>query len=1025
MLSSLASLLDSFRIPNRRRRGFNIFSRRRRRQTSSLRCQGIPGLSLQETLAHEPLEQRRLLAVDVSLAGSVLTVSFDDASDDAVSVAITSEGYDSSGANVSSGTGTITKLVVQDSGTARTSNFTLSEVGQVLSGGLSIGSVINTAVITTDSVDTGGGDVLVESGELTLDANIVSGEGSQTYDAAVVLASDVNLTTSTGVPRDMEVVFQGTVDSDDNATPRTLNVHSEAIYFYADVGSQSPLNDLVGYTVDDKAERGQFYQSVHTTGNQTYQAGSSSGDIEFNGNYIAGGDIELLGEGTFGVVLSLAGDTSIDVGTGEFSVQKGSSVSYPGGNIVSEGTSANLTITAGNITVPAGIGVASAGSSLPSPELNEFTINGIGTVGLNTPQVLTSGDFYAEPQIRIYQDTTLLSGAGEINLSSGVNNDNNGTYDLTLQTGGDIVIDGDLGATDALKNLAIGANGTVEIAGNISTTEDIEIIAQGDDVGVIGKNKSGVLLSGSSVESSSGDINITALGAVANGTGVELDGGIKLEGQKIEIHGKADGRGVHFDNYTTLIASDEIVVEGESTNSNTSFKNYEGVRLNQSSSISAGTDLTINGTTPAGNAVSLQANTTLTATNNLSINASFTGSATNDRYGFAAWSDVVMTADNLLIEGSTTGDSSAKSIGFDDNNNVTGHSSVHFIGDSIEHSYKGSTDLYVNGNGSLVIESENPSHDHDVSLEKVNFSSSFTSARIGKTTNTGNITVGSEGLNISGPIDIYGGQINLNGVIKTTSSDAPISNAPNITINGANIAVGANVSADSTAGDVVLSGATTLTDNVTFSGKDVALGGLDGGNHSVTFDATLTTIDAHTHSVSNIVNLIVTGDVGLNGTIATTGNQSYGGDVGVLGNTTLTAGSGAISLGTGGEVVGETMNETLTLGDAVQTGDVTLGGGSEVTLGGLNIGAGAFNLSIVAVDNGAVTIGSPVEVLNNGTLTLTSDVSDSSSVITFADGLNATEPSSEVDLAWQLSERTTVPRSIWVNVTYTGSGSGR
>ena len=56
----------------------------------------------------------------------------------------------------------------------------------------------------------------------------------------------------------------------------------------------------------------------------------------------------------------------------------------------------------------------------------------------------------------------------------------NGTaYDLTLQTGGDISIDGDLGATDALKNLAIGANGTVEFTGNILTTENIEIIAQG------------------------------------------------------------------------------------------------------------------------------------------------------------------------------------------------------------------------------------------------------------------------------------------------------------------------------------------------------------------------------------------------------------------------------------------------------------------------------------------------------------------------------------------------------------------
>ena len=218
-----------------------------------------------------------------------------------------------------------------------------------------------------------------------------------------------------------------------------------------------------------------------------------------------------------------------------------------------------------------------------------------------------------------------------------------------------------------------------------------------------------------------------------------------------------------------------------------------------------------------------------------------------------------------------------------------------------------------------------------------------------------------------------------------------------------------------------LGGPATLTNDVTFSGKDVAIDGLDGDNHSVTFDATSTTIDAHTHSVSNIVNLIVTGDVGLNGTIATTGNQSYGGDVGLLGNTTLTASSGSISLGTGGEVVGVTMNETLTLGDANQTGDVTLGGGSEVTLGGLNIGAGAFDLSIEAGDNVAVTINSPVEVLNNGTLTLTSNVSDSSSVIAFAGGLNATEPSS-IDLAAIVG---TDNSSINLgNVTYTGPASG-
>ena len=497
----------------------------------------------------------------------------------------------------------------------------------------------------------------------------------------------------------------------------------------------------------------------------------------------------------------------------------------------------------------------------------------------------------------------------------------------------------------------------MEFTGNISTTEDIKIEAIGNDVGLIGANKSGVFLSGSIVKSQSGNISIQADGAVANGTGVELDGGITLEGQNIKIVGQSDGRGVYFDDYTTLLASDEIVVEGVSEHSNTSFKNYEGVRLNGNSNFSAGTDLTIDGRSPAGNAVSLQADTTLTATNDLSINASFNGSGTNDRYGFAAWGDVVMTADNLTIEGRTTGDSSAKSIGFDQDNILTGHSSVHFIGDSIEHSYKGMTDLYVNGNGSLVIESENPSHDHDVSLEKVNFSSSFTSARIGKTTNTGNITVGSEGLNIAGPIEIYGGNTVFEGEVATTASDA------NITIEGtAGITVGANVSATST-GDIVFNGSTTLTDDVTFSGNNMTLGGLDGGGHSVEFDLSNTEIDAGTQSFTNIVDLTVTGAATINGTIQTTGDQLFQGATKMIGDTTLLSGAGEINLSSGVN----NGSKALTLGDGNQTGDIFVGG---LQVRHLEVGDGSFDIELNGSMHLATNMTDPTEFKNTGNLTL-------------------------------------------------------
>ena len=119
MFSSLGSLLNTFRIPFRKRSVQSVFSRRGRRRgfVPSLGCHSALGVSLHDTLSHEPLEQRRLLAADVNLDGTVLTVAFDDAGTDFISLSMNATGYQTSGSNVSSGTGTITKLVVTDAGT--------------------------------------------------------------------------------------------------------------------------------------------------------------------------------------------------------------------------------------------------------------------------------------------------------------------------------------------------------------------------------------------------------------------------------------------------------------------------------------------------------------------------------------------------------------------------------------------------------------------------------------------------------------------------------------------------------------------------------------------------------------------------------------------------------------------------------------------------------------------------------------------------------------------------------------------
>ncbi|MGA1220479.1 MAG: hypothetical protein ACO3XP_07530, partial [Ilumatobacteraceae bacterium] len=186
-------------------------------------------------------------------------------------------------------------------------------------------------------------------------------------------------------------------------------------------------------------------------------------------------------------------------------------------------------------------------------------------------------------------------------------------------------------------------------------------------------------------------------------------------------------------------------------------------------------------------------------------------------------------------------------------------------------------------------------------------------------------------------------------------------------------------------GDLAVSGLVTLAGDSTISANAAVLGGgIEGACHSIVLNVAQFTLDAAGVPFSNVADLTITGDASLNGTIATTGNQSYGGDVTLLGDTTLTSGAGAISVGTNLSQLGGV--GTLSLGDVNQTGDVSLSGNG--TLDGLVIGAGDFNVAIVAGENLTFTINNSVDFLNNGTLSITAGFE--SGYVKFRDGLNAT-----------------------------------
>ena len=160
-----------------------------------------------------------------------------------------------------------------------------------------------------------------------------------------------------------------------------------------------------------------------------------------------------------------------------------------------------------------------------------------------------------------------------------------------------------------------------------------------------------------------------------------------------------------------------------------------------------------------------------------------------------------------------------------------------------------------------------------------------------------------QGISFGGTVD-GGHALSTNGTTSFAGVVGGTDSLASLTTVGGTVSVGGNVT---TTGNQSFGGEATIAGHTTFTGNDVSISGLEGGGFDVEFSATTTTIDANAYSVANVADLNVSGDVGLNGTIATTGNQSYGGDVELLGDTTLTSGAGAIDIGTSGEVLGTIM----------------------------------------------------------------------------------------------------------------------
>ncbi|MEO1992486.1 MAG: right-handed parallel beta-helix repeat-containing protein [Pirellulales bacterium] len=202
-----------------------------------------------------------------------------------------------------------------------------------------------------------------------------------------------------------------------------------------------------------------------------------------------------------------------------------------------------------------------------------------------------------------------------------------------------------------------------------------------------------------------------------------------------------------------------------------------------------------------------------------------------------------------------------------------------------------------------------------------------------------------------------------------------------------------------TSGSQSFGGAVTLLDNTNLVGDSLALSsGVEGGTKNLVLNfAQTTSLDG---SFANITDLTSEGDVSLNGTILTLGNQTYNANASLSGDTTLEGNALALSNGMEGNAHNLALDFTQTtaldgsfanITDLTSEGSVSLNG-TIATLGDQLFNASATLVGNTSINSNATTFAGPLD----GAFDLT--VPDSTSAVTFAGRVGFITPLAGLDV---------------------------
>ncbi|MFC5583149.1 beta strand repeat-containing protein, partial [Rhodanobacter terrae] len=359
---------------------------------------------------------------------------------------------------------------------------------------------------------TGSGDSLTITGNATLGATstlgalaisgttLLSGTanttGTQTYSQAVTMNGDTSLVSSGGSGG---ITFGSTLDSDVSSHSLTLNAGSNTVSFDGSVGSLSRLSTLTssGSGAVDLAG------NVSTTGSQSY-AGSL--DLSSTNTQLSGSSISLFGGASGSSTnLTMTGNTTL-AGTSNLATLavSGGSTSTLGGSITTSGTQsygATSTTLSGDTTLT---GTSVSGTGPLTGGGHGLTING------GTTLAAASG-------------LSTLSVSGSSTLNGNITSSGQQTYTGAVALGGNITLDStgasggitfgstvDNAAATQQRLTADAPSGTVSFGG---------AVGHGSNGALAGLSVQGGMFSAGALNIGSSNLSVTTSGGPISQTG--------------------------------------------------------------------------------------------------------------------------------------------------------------------------------------------------------------------------------------------------------------------------------------------------------------------------------------------------------------------------------------------------------------------------------------------------------------------------------------------------------------------------